>query len=226
MKLNNKDFNIMGAKKYSDETLDELVNIAINQKLMTEEDIHTYANKLFDVVQIGCWENLKNEVVQCESLKGRQYESAMKVVNSIYDKVLIDNKKYATIHTTASQGENPTASQGENPIVDKQKEIERKLKAFRVANFLDIDPENYSKHEEAIKSILGKDKINTGKELLLKLNDEQMKDYAMLTSPVRKRFEKTFINEILKVRSIISLAEENAQKQEVKNKKKFNIFKQ
>ncbi len=191
----------MGAKKYSNETLDELVNIAVNQKIMKEEDIHNYANKLFDVVQISCWESIKNEVIQCEGLKNKSYESAMKTVNSMYEKIIADNEKF------------------------KSNKIETKLKAFRLASFLDVDPEKYSQHEEGIKSIIGKERINTAKELLLRVKeDDKMKDYALLTAPVRKRFEKVFNNEILNIRNIISKAD-IAQQQEIKDKKKFNIFK-
>jgi len=190
----------MGAKKYTESTLDYLLKVAMSQKMMTADDLHNYTNNLFETVQVGSWETLKNEVINCDSLKATAYVNSMEQLNSLYGKVKKDLEAF------------------------KSKSIEVKLKAFRLANFLDVEPDSYLNHEDKIRKIIGKENINSGKELLMRLKQDDTSDYALLTSPVRKRFEKTFAPEIQAIRASITesalLTPNQVKENEIRNRQK------
>lgn len=167
-------------KKYAKEILDRLIEVALANKEITANDINTYLNDLFEISQTGCWQRLRNEIIDSKSLTGKSYVKAMNQSDNLYELVKKDIENF------------------------KQQEITAKMSAFRIANFLDVDFTKYKQHEEKIKEVLGDKTTNRGREFILDIATEESKDYALLTKPVRHRFEVKFKSEIDSLRNQIA----------------------
>ena len=159
-------------KKYSEGTIARLLNIALQHRELTESDLNTYANNLFEVVQLGCWQKIKDSIIDNPKLTGAGYIRTMMAADEFRVKVKTDIERFKAIP------------------------LDKKLKSFRISNFLDVDFTKYKDHEESIKKVLGDRKHNSPREVAFAIEAQESRDYALLTSPVRSRFNKQFEKDI------------------------------
>lgn len=194
-------------RKYSDSAISRLLEIAEQRHEIKINELNTYLDNLFEVSQLGCWQTIKNGIINNDSLRNAQYEKAMMCVDKLHANVKKDIQQF------------------------KKQPIEKKLPAFRIASFLDVDFANYKKYEDEIKSVIGSKQINSSRELLLSISDEGTKDYALLTNPVRKRFNQQFESELTTLRNIVAnrpvpeqqLTQSNEIAQQLRKQNKMKI---
>ncbi|WP_060488804.1 hypothetical protein [Pseudomonas sp. NBRC 111121] len=175
-------------KKYSDGTISRLLEVALKHRELTASDLNTYANDLFEVAQLGCWQKVKDSIIDNPKLTGAGYINTMKAADEFRVKVKSDIDRF------------------------KSKPLDVKLSAFRIANFLDVDFSKYYEHEDAIKKILGDKHINRPRELTMAIDEKECRDYALLTIPVRSRFNKTFSSELKELNRLVNYHQNKAMK--------------
>ncbi|WP_132577701.1 hypothetical protein [Pseudomonas aeruginosa] len=114
----------------------------------------------------------------------------------------------------------------------KNKKLLEKAYHFRLANFANVNPKEYRLCEKSLRE-LGSISSNYFKEACnLESNNEQISEYAQLTSRVRDNFSKKYKSELDMIQKIIKdfkkvntnpIQNLDDEKQEVKKKNKLKL---
>lgn len=177
----------MARNKYSHETLNRLVEEALKQRLKSQD---YYLDNLYYISMNGMTDRYREKIDS--KLSGSNYLNAMALIETVQSKVNLDVDKFKSLST------------------------KEKIQFFRISNFINTNPKNYEVNETFLKAV-GSVAGNHFREAANADLPNEIKQYALLTSKTRERFEKIYMNDLSIIESKIKEVENKPIKKQKLN---------